>query len=154
MSTSVNSKHALPFLREASADEGLQEDTPQDLTLWFKVPTCVQATGLQHGAALRGWPRLVTDSCPHVLCTRQACKGFQTLSNNPHTLCQDGIILLIFTDRETEAHRDSVRQAEAGFATQSFSFQGRGFFKALRDQVITYPPPPSFCRGEYPDWRG
>lgn len=32
------------------------------------------------------------------------------LSSDPHTLCQKGIIFLIFTDGETEAHRDLVTQ--------------------------------------------
>lgn len=30
------------------------------------------------------------------------------------------------------------------------SSQGRGSLQALSDQVITYPPLPSFCRGDYP----
>lgn len=47
-------------------------------------------------------------------------RAFQhPLSNDPHTLCQKGIIFLTFTDRETEAHKDLVTRAERRLDVES-----------------------------------
>lgn len=74
---------------------------------------------LVEGASLCTSHRTVAWGCAqrvamtsHQLLPARAFK--HTLSNDPHTLCQKGIIFLIFTDRETEAHRDLVTQVLKG----------------------------------------
>lgn len=87
MATPAKGQQALPFPRGANAEDGLQEDTTQDLTLWQKGPPVLKPQERSMGLCPQGGQDQA--AMPISICSvsgRPASTFRHAPANNPHAV--------------------------------------------------------------------